>query len=183
MSRIRQIKPSWFLDKALRRGTNADAREFYIGLWMLADDAGYLVWDVERIAAELYPYNAAQSRERHVISWANALMALDPENPHLIVWDCGHARVPKMPDHQRIAGNRTLSVRRIHVGDPGHPPPAPCRAASSVNPLHVATVIGIGTVGNGTVRNGSARARKSRATESLKEGVARHGYHERTNND
>ena len=31
MSRIRQIKPSWFLDKELRRGTTADAREFYVG--------------------------------------------------------------------------------------------------------------------------------------------------------
>ena len=64
MSRIRQIKPSWFLDKDLRRGTTADAREFYIGLWMLADDAGYLEWDPERIGAELYPFDPIAKRER-----------------------------------------------------------------------------------------------------------------------
>ena len=38
--RIRQIKPSWWLDKDLQTRLSADAREFYIGLWMLADDAG-----------------------------------------------------------------------------------------------------------------------------------------------
>ena len=38
--RIRQIKPGWWLDKELRRGLSADAREFFIGLWMLADDDG-----------------------------------------------------------------------------------------------------------------------------------------------
>lgn len=169
MSRIRQIKPSWFLDKDLRKGTTAECREFYIGLWMLADDAGYLVWNVERIGAELYPYEPIARRERNVEKWASVLERLDIEEPHLIVWDCRHARVPKMPGHQRIAGNQTFSVKVVHAGQEGVRPPATgCVRARSRLSLQVATEAesldvatrspGIGRVGNGTVRNGSGSA-------------------------
>jgi hypothetical protein len=184
VSRIRQIKPSWFLDKTLRRGTNADTREFYIGLWMLADDAGYLVWDVERVAAELYPYDHDKRRERNVLRWGESLMALEPEDPHLVVWDCGHARVPKMPGHQRIAGNQTFAVKKIHAGDQGNPPPDRCRKARSRPSLQVATdpeslQVATGSHGNsegngrernGEVGNGSAPAG---ATTEFQEKVSR----------
>lgn len=159
MSRIRQIKPSWFLDKELRRGTTADARELYVGLWMLADDAGYLTWDIERIAAELYPYDGVSRRERLVTTWAASLETLNAKDPHLIVYSCGHARVPKMPAHQRIAGKQSLGVRDAHLL---------CRNAVSRRRLTVATgpgeptmatdSPGIGRVGNGTERMGSAPA-------------------------
>lgn len=169
MSRIRQIKPSWFLDKVLRRGTTADAREFYIGLWMLADDAGWLEWDVERIAAELYPYDPVAKREQAIERWAATLETLVPADPHLVVMTCGHARVPHMPKHQRIAGNQSFTVANIHVGSQGLRPPELCVAASSRvslqvtdqapssdESLQVATGSpGIGRVGNGTERNGT----------------------------
>lgn len=169
MSRIRQIKPSWFLDKELRRGTTADAREFYIGLWMLADDAGYLVWDVERIGAELYPFEPIARRERNVARWADVLERLNADDPHLIVWTCGHARVPKMPGHQRIAGTQTTTVRKAHSGDPEkmlRPEKAACEHPRSRLSLQVATdgvansSHGIGRVGNGkgTVGNGTSGA-------------------------
>lgn len=196
MSRIRQIKPSWFLDKALRKGTTADCREFYIGLWMLADDAGYLVWDEERIAAELYPFDQIARRERNVAKWATVLERLDPDDPHLVVWDCGHARVPKMPGHQRIAGNQTFAVRVVHEGDEVKviPPAKECRTACSRMSLQVATPPESlhvatsspgnregnrnGTVGNGTNRAG-ARDPDGRAPGvSLKDKVAAHGYRE-----
>lgn len=148
MSRIRQIKPSWFLDKELRRGTSADAREFYIGLWMIADDEGYLVWDVERIGAELYPYDGVARRERNVESWAKSLETLNPETPHLRVYSCGHASVPKMKAHQRIAGNRTTTIRDRHRDA--------CRdVRSRVEPLVATSSHGIGRVGN--VGNGTSR--------------------------
>lgn len=156
MSRIRQIKPSWFLDKELRRGTTADAREFYIGLWMLADDGGYLTWDIERIAAELYPYDGVSRRERLVETWATSLETLNAEEPHLVVYSCGHAAVPKMPAHQRIAGKRTVSVKEAH---------AMCRNVVRRNRLTVdelATGTGEPTmatdshgIGNGRERNGT----------------------------
>jgi hypothetical protein len=170
MSRIRQIKPSWFLDKALRRGTSADAREFYIGLWMLADDAGYLVWDTERIGAELYPYDSTAARERRVEAWATQLETLDEATPHLVVWTCGHARVPKMPGHQRIAGKQTLSVKERHLNcrnavsrrEPtvANEPSEPTSATDS--PGRVGNGNRNGKVGNGTSR---ARARGGAARE------------------
>jgi hypothetical protein len=185
MSRIRQIKPSWFLDKELRKGTTADAREFYIGLWMLADDAGYIVWDEERIAAELYPFDPIARRERNVGKWADVLERLSPDEPHLIVWDCGHARVPKMPGHQRIAGTQTLTVRRSHCGDPENmkrPDREACETASSRVALQEATEgvakrspgRELGRVGNGRERNGSTapeRAPEGASGGSLKDRV------------
>jgi hypothetical protein len=131
VSRIRQIKPSWFLDKELRRGTSADAREFYIGLWMLADDGGYLTWDIERIAAELYPYDGVSRRERLVATWADSLATLNAEEPHLILYSCGHAAVPKMPAHQRIAGKRSTSVKEAH---------GMCRSSVRLNRLPIANL-------------------------------------------
>lgn len=183
MSRIRQIKPSWFLDKQLRRGTTADAREFYIGLWMLADDAGYLVWDEERIAAELYPYDPERRREANVAKWAGVLERLNADEPHLIVWDCGHARVPKMPGHQRIAGTQTETVKRAHLGDPEkmkRPDREACETACSRVSLQEATDVvatsshGIGRVGNGKERNGTdapERAPEGASGGSLKDKV------------
>lgn len=147
VSRIRQIKPSWFLDKQLRRGTTAEAREFYIGLWMLADDDGWIEWDPDRIAAELFPYEGVARRERNIVKWADQLERLDAEHPHLVVLTCGHATVPKMKAHQRIAGNRTTRVHDEHV--------VGCRGAHSRLSLQGATGSpGIGRVGNGTVGNG-----------------------------
>ena len=161
MSRIRQIKPSWFLEKELRRGTSADAREFYIGLWMLADDDGWLVWDEERIAAELYPFDPIRRRETNVAKWASQLERLNADAAHLVVYDCGHAVVPKMAPHQRIAGTRTVSVHKKHVDS--------CRGVRSRLSLQVATEAlepdvatrshgtSEGRVGNGKERNGTSR--------------------------
>ena len=159
--RIRQIKPSWFLDKELRKGVSAEAREFYVGLWMIADDAGWFVWDAERIAAELYPYGGTAARERNVVKWAESLMALSPASPHLVVYSCGHALVQKMPGHQRIAGKVSVGVRDKHRDG--------CREVVSQLSLTVATTPGEPTmatdshgrvgkeVGNGTERNGTSR--------------------------
>lgn len=161
--RIRQIKPSWFLDKELRKGVPADAREFYVGLWMIADDAGWFPWDVERIAAELYPYEATNRRERNVVKWAEMLESLNAASPHLVVHTCGHAFVPKMAGHQRIAGTRAYGTRDKHRLE--------CRDTRSRLSLEVATEGSepevatrspgrVGKeVGNGTVRNGTGSAR------------------------
>lgn len=147
--RIRQIKPGWWLDKELRRGLSADAREFYQGLWMLADDAGWLDWDLERIGAELYPYGVIvgglltpdpiEAREDAVATWAKQLAALSPDDPHLVILACGHARVPKLTKHQRVGGRPVYTVREVHARDC-----ARMRADARG-----------GTVGNGRERNGT----------------------------
>jgi hypothetical protein len=154
--RIRQIKPSWWLDKDLRTRLSADAREFYVGLWMLADDDGWLDWDLTRIAAELYPYGVNggglfdgdpfEARERLVTGWAQALGALDQRHPHLIVYECGHARVPKIVEHQRFGGRPVYTVGRIHARD--------CARVRADAPRGIPT--GKGTERKGTV-GGDAR--------------------------
>lgn len=115
--RIRQIKPDYWLDKTLQRRLTAEQREVYVGLWMLADDAGWLVWDVETIAAQLRPYDAPARRERLVTSAAERLRTIDPQDPHLLVLDCGHARVPKLVRHQRFGGRPVFTVRDAHARD------------------------------------------------------------------
>ena len=155
--RIRQIKPSWWLDKDLRTRLDANAREFYIGLWMLADDDGWLDWDVTRIAAELYPYgvNGAslfahdpiEAREQAVADWAQALVALCPNSPHLVILDCGHARVPKIVLHQRFGGRAVYTVKDAHA-----------RACARLRADAPGGTVGngIGTVGGGA-RDGAPR--------------------------
>ena len=148
MSRIRQIKPSWFLDKELRRGTTADVREFYIGLWMIADDEGWLKWDADRIGAELYPYEPFIRRERNVERWGDVLMGLNAERAHLVLYDCGHGFLPHMKQHQRIAGTRAEANAKEHRDV--------CRDVRRRLRLHVATGSpgkGKGRVGNGKERN------------------------------
>ena len=58
------IRPSYWTDDDLHCRLTADIREFYIGLWMLSDDAGYIAWDAERVGAELYPYRSPGWRRR-----------------------------------------------------------------------------------------------------------------------
>jgi hypothetical protein len=156
--RIRQIKPAWWLDKTLRRGLTADQREFYIGLWMLADDAGYLEWDPVRIAAELYPYETVGRRESRVTAWAFTLEALEPDDPHLLRLPCGHAVVPKMPGHQRISGKQTVSVKLDHQRCPAPVSGSERNSAtdSQSPPGRVGNGRGTVGVGNGTVGNGIA---------------------------
>ena len=116
--RIRQLKPDWWLDKDLQTRLSADVREFYIGLWMVADDAGYFDWNPVRIGAELYPYRTAHRREKQIAEWAELLATLDADEPHLVVFECGHARVPKMPAHQRLAAEtkqvKTVLKKHLH---------------------------------------------------------------------
>lgn len=159
--RIRQIKPSWWLDKDLRTRLTADAREFYIGLWQLADDAGFLEWDVVRIAAELYPYGTGRNgildgdpisqREVDVAAWGKQLMELDAGDPHLVLYACGHARVPKMQGHQRVGGRPVYTVRDAHART--------CAQQRANAPT--------GTVGNGRERNGSNPGEKSEFVEQM----------------
>lgn len=144
--RIRQIKPSYWSDSALQLHLDAATREFYVGLWMLADDAGWLDWDVPAIGKELYGFQPVHRREKAIERMAEALAALDARHPHLIILDCGHAQVPKIVAHQRFGGRPVYSVRDVHARD--------CSRlrddARDCAPLPH-------TVGNGRVGNGRER--------------------------
>jgi len=66
MSRIRQIKPEFYLDDELAQ-CSRDARLLFPGLWILADRAGRLEYRPAKIKAQVFPYDddidAAKTRE------------------------------------------------------------------------------------------------------------------------
>ena len=169
--RIRQIKGDWWLDKDLHTRLSADVREFYIGLWMAADDAGYLDWDPVRIGAELYPFRTSAKRERQIAEWGALLAELDPEDPHLRIYPCGHARVPKMPGHQRLAAEtkqvRTVLKRHMTC-------PAPIPAGSRGSPP-ISTVERNGTERKGMPAGARDEAPRGDATE-FQAALAANGY-------
>lgn len=63
MSRIRQIKPSFFKDPDMAALT-PPVRLFYVGLWCLADDAGYYRWDVAEVGIELFGFDGPAGGRR-----------------------------------------------------------------------------------------------------------------------
>lgn len=146
--RIRQIKPEWWGDKALQTRLTSDCREFYIGLWQHADDAGWLRWNPDEIAAALYSFRSMKTRERQVRQWAQELADLDDERPHLVIERCGrHARLPKMASHQVVAATRRWTkYGQEHAGQ--------CIDSDKSLPTQEGTV-GNGTgTGKGTEREG-----------------------------
>lgn len=94
--RVRMIRPAYWTDADLHTRLTADQREFYVGLWMLADDAGYVAWDRDRVGAELYPYRSPAWRAKRLDGW---LAALGEEHARLL--DCGiHVVIPNLPRYQ-----------------------------------------------------------------------------------
>lgn len=107
--RIRQVRPEFFSDPVVGR-LSPDARLTYIGLWCIADDAGWLDWDPEHIAAMLSPYESVRVRTARMEKAAEALVA----SGRVILHDCGHAQIPTLQAHQRIGGNKSFLTRDRH---------------------------------------------------------------------
>ena len=97
--RIRSVKPDFWRDR-LMADLPADVRLFYVGLWMEADDAGWLRWDLDEIAADLYPYRPVKARERQVREWSGRLI----DRKRVELFPCGHAFIPKLTRHQLSQG-------------------------------------------------------------------------------
>ncbi len=107
--RIRQVRPEFWTDETLAALPDP-VRLFYIGLWNVADDAGWMEWRVPRIGAVLYPYRNAASRERSIASWSKALEAAG----RLIIHDCGCAEIPTLSRHQRVTGRQSFTALEGH---------------------------------------------------------------------
>ena len=106
--RVRLIRPAYWTDTDLHTRLTAEQREFYIGLWMLADDAGYLAWDPDRVGAELYPYRSLSWRRR-LPEW---LTLLGTEHARML--ECGrHVLIPNLPRYQSPP-KPSSQVKRAH---------------------------------------------------------------------
>ena len=128
--RIRQLRPEFFTDPVTAH-LRPEIQVTYLGLWCIADDAGYLRWDVEQIGALLYPYMSVRVRERRIEEAGRILHDLERVHLHT----CGCAVIPTLEKHQRIGGNRSFPIRDMHLS------------------IHVRTSPAV-TVSNVTVSNG-----------------------------
>jgi len=146
--RIRQVKPAFFKDARIAALSPA-VRLFYIGLWMLVDDAGYLRWDAAEAGLELYGYASRTKRERDVTAHLTALVAAG----RVTDLECGHVVIPRFTDHQRFGGptRRFLVYEKEHLNcTPPRIPAHPRALPQSPAPVRK----GIGTLRE-PVRNGT----------------------------
>lgn len=162
--RIRQVKPAFWSD-AVVAALPAPVRLFYIGLWMVADDAGWLRWDPSQIANELYGYESRRRRERDVEAFLAQLVKVN----RVVVHDCGHAEIPKLTTHQHlsIASKQVRTIQREHAdctrppaetrGDP--PTPVESLGPPAVKGKGNGNVKGNGNGDGGGKVNGKGSAR------------------------
>jgi hypothetical protein len=91
-------------DREFMTTFTADEREWYLFTALFADDAGYLVWDVETNAANLYRYETPRHRQTKVAR----IVAKMTTTGRLVVLDCGrHAFMPRV-------ARRPRGMRREH---------------------------------------------------------------------
>lgn len=103
------MRPEFWSDAIVGRLPDA-TRLFYIGLWNLADDEGWLVWESAEAGALLFPYKTSARRERENAVALNVLERAE----RVKRYDCGCVEVPRLKDHQRVSGVRSTKVRDLH---------------------------------------------------------------------
>lgn len=108
--RIRQIRPEFWTDSVMASLPPA-VRLFYIGLWNVADDAGWLTWSPSQIGAVLFPFETRKRRERDIDRWGSELQDAGRLRYH----DCGCAEIPTLARHQRVTGKQSFGSREAHI--------------------------------------------------------------------
>jgi len=176
--RIRQIKPSFFKDPVIA-GLAPSVRLFYVGLWLLADDAGWFVWDAAEVGNELYGYEPRGRRERNAAAYLDELVAKE----RVVRYPCRHVFIPKFTEHQRLAGltKQVRTVAKAHEKCEASPSPAtPRDGPQSTVTVRNGNGKGTGTE-SGTVRNGSEQVgAQPRADEEPREGETESEFRIRT---
>ncbi|MGH2514001.1 MAG: hypothetical protein ACRDGQ_15125 [Candidatus Limnocylindrales bacterium] len=158
--RIRQIKPSFWSDSNISDLADA-TRLFYVGLWMIADDAGWLRWDCREVARDLYGYETVRRREARVERMIGELESAG----RVRRYPCGHVEIPTLPAHQHL-GSATKQVKTVFnqhlrgcLVSVSPQIPADTRGASqSPDTVRNGKERERLEVRNGTERNGNARA-------------------------
>jgi hypothetical protein len=107
--RIRSVRPDFWQDDTLGHLSDS-VRLFYIGLWCVADDAGWLEWKPAQIGAALYPYRIPAARVRSIETWGETLV----EAGRIVRHPCGCAYIPTMTKHQKAGGNPSYQYRDKH---------------------------------------------------------------------
>jgi hypothetical protein len=100
--RGRYLMREYWSDSDLFLRLDAAQRELYVGLWMLADDEGWLPRDVPGIAGALFRYEDREPREARVRSGLSRLADLGKVKSHR----CGCLFLPTVPRYPR-AGRKS----------------------------------------------------------------------------
>lgn len=150
--RIRQVRPEFWTDETMAALPPA-VRLFYIGLWNVADDAGFMDWKPSRIGAVLFPYESTKRRERDIATWSDRLVG----SGRLILMDCGCAEIPTLARHQRVTGKQSFTARESHIK---HALLSGKRSSLSDSPV---------TLGNVTERNGTGDLLSQRDDDDRRE--------------
>lgn len=107
--RIRQVRPEYFTDPVTAR-LSVETRLLYVGLWIVADDAGWFRWNVAQLGALLMPYDPPKRREAHIARAGQELV----DAGRLVLRDCGCGEIPTLPKHQRVTGKQSFGARDAH---------------------------------------------------------------------
>lgn len=132
--RGRYLMREYWSDSDLFLRLDAGQRELYIGLWMLADDSGWLPRDVPAIAASLFRYEDRAPRERDVRAGLDRLRDLGKVES----LRCGCLHLPAVARYPR-AGKKTNEHALNHqthsnVFKPTKPDTNPSPVPTSRNP-------------------------------------------------
>jgi hypothetical protein len=183
--RIRQIRPEFFTDPVTGHLEPA-VQVAYIGLWCVADDAGWIDWDADQVAAMLYPYKSIRVRTRVL---KLAVESLSDAN-RLVFFDCGCAWIPNLANHQRIGGNKSFTARDRHQVHtrmdrpkrlPGRNTQIPTHFDAESQEVHTGMDLSAGRVGNvsnGTRATPPPNGGAAAAPGEFKERMAAHGVKE-----
>lgn len=154
------MRPEFWSD-ALVAAMPPAVRLFYVGLWCVADDYGWLRWNETEIAALLFPYESPKKRVRDVSGWATVLT----DSGRLVLYRCGCGCIPTLPRHQVNGGKKSATNRDKHLNG-GH---------SNDRIQAVPEVRDFPLLGNGKERNGSSSGTTPDETTDFKSGMAAAG--------
>jgi hypothetical protein len=107
--RGRYLMREYWSDSDLFLRLNAAERELYIGLWMLADDQGWLPRDIPGIAAALFRYENRDPRENRVRAGLRRLQDLHKVESNR----CGCLHLPAVERYPR-AGKKSTEHGTFH---------------------------------------------------------------------
>ena len=114
--RGRYLMREYWSDSDLFLRLSAEERELYQGLWMLADDAGWMPWDVAAIASNIYRYLDRAPREAKVRASVTKLVKIGKVERHkCCLFLPAVARYPragkKSTDHQAEHRKHSKGIR------------------------------------------------------------------------
>lgn len=108
--RGRYLMREYWTDSDLFLRLSAEEREFYIGLWMLADDEGWMPRDIPAIAGHLLRFEDRAPREVKTRTVLRRLAALGKVNS----LRCGCLHLPAVTKYPR-AGKKSTEHHAAHT--------------------------------------------------------------------